>query len=306
MRRENGKAGTRRLVLVRSTESPEGNGTTTELGKPALQFRLRRIMGQTAQVQHLAAFRQESTDIRPGIHGASHDLGVFMRRLGLADQSSEHSSQSDGLLHGPSRRSGGQSLQMEGEVVLDGGGGLDGFDFEGGADVGERAGAERQRLGVVSLPSLIFGAQIEGARVLEVRGEDDRLVSGLTRQLHPKIPRIQRHEGKLQVLADEVFLGEGVKAGDGIAESTCRADVLPCQSCQARCRRPSAIEPADRYIRGGGRGVYSGWGQARIRGTGINGLKEDSEQRRLVGWAKEKEKGSGSIGMWKCTYCREA
>lgn len=110
----------------------------------------------------------------------------------------------------------------------------------------------------MSLPSLILGSQIEGPGMLEVCGKNDGLVSGFTRELYTKVPRIQRHESKLQVLVDKVFLGEFVETGDGIAESTCRADVLPCQSCQARFRRPSAIEPADRYIRGVGKRLWQG------------------------------------------------
>ena len=114
-------------------------------------------------------------------------------------------------------------------------GGLDGLDLEGSADVGEGARTEGQRLGVVGLPALIFGAQVECPRVLQVCGQHDGLVTGLAGQLHAQIPRIQRHKGKLQVFAREVFLGEGIESGDGIAESPCRADMLPSQGGQARC-----------------------------------------------------------------------
>jgi hypothetical protein len=37
-----------------------------------------------------------------------------------------------------------------------------------------------------------------------------------------------------------VFLGEGVESRDGIPESTCGANVFPCQSGQARFRELSA------------------------------------------------------------------
>jgi hypothetical protein len=70
---------------------------------------------------------------------------------------------------------------MEGQVVFNRGGGLNGFNFEGGTDVGERTRAEGQRLRVVSLPSLILGTKIERSGVLEIWGKNDRLVSGLTR-----------------------------------------------------------------------------------------------------------------------------
>ena len=186
-------------------------------------------------MEDLAALGQESPDVGVGIHGAGQNLGVFMRRLGLADQTPEHAGEGNRLLHGTARGGGGQCLQVERKIVLDGSGGLDGLDLEGSADVGEGARTEGQRLGVVGLPALIFGAQVECPRVLQVCGQHDGLVTGLAGQLHAQIPRIQRHKGKLQVFAREVFLGEGIESGDGIAESPCRADMLPSQGGQARC-----------------------------------------------------------------------
>lgn len=245
VRRKDGKAGAGRLVLIRGAEGPERDRTTAKLSEPALQLGLRGVVGESAQMKNLAALGQEGTNVRSGIHGTGEDLGMLMRGLRLPDQAAQHSGQGDGLLHSAPGRGGSQRLQVEGKVVLDGGGGLDGLDFEGGADVGERAGAEGQRLGVVSLPSLIFGTEVECPGVLKVCRKHDCLVPSLTRQLYTKIPRIQRHKGELQVLADEVFLGESVEAVDGVAESACRADVFPCQSRQARFQRPSAIEPRD-------------------------------------------------------------
>lgn len=103
---------------------------------------LGRIVGKTAQMQHLAPLSQESTNVRSRIHGAGQDLGMLMWGLGLADQAAEDAGQRNGFLHGPAWRRGGQRLQMEREVVFDGGGGLNGFDFEGGTDVGEGTGTE--------------------------------------------------------------------------------------------------------------------------------------------------------------------
>lgn len=170
MRRKNSKTSTSGLVLIRSTQSPESNRATTKLSKPALQFRLRSVMGQTAEVQDLATFRQKGTDIGSGIHGTGQNLGMLMRRLRLADQTAQHTSEGDGFLHGTAGGSGGQGLQVEGQVVFDGRGGLDGLDFESGADVGEGAGAKGERLGVMGLPSLVLGAKVKGTGVLEVRG----------------------------------------------------------------------------------------------------------------------------------------
>lgn len=199
-------------------------------------------------MEDLAALRQEGTNVGAGIHRPGEDLGVLVRGLGFADEPAEDAGQGDGLVHGASGGGGGQGLQVEGKVVLDGSGGLDGFDFEGSADVGEGTRAKGQGLGVVSLPSLILGAKVKRPGVLKIRRQHHRLVASLTGQLHPKVPRIQCHKGEFQVLADEMFLGEGVKAVDGVAESTCRADVLPCQSGKARFKRPSAMEPTDRIL----------------------------------------------------------
>lgn len=120
--------------------------------------------------------------------------------------------------------------------MFDGGGGLDGLHLESSADVGKRAGAKRQRLGVMGLPSLVLGTEIKSARVLKVRRQDDGLIAGLAGQLDTEIPRVEGHEGKLEILANEVFLGKSVETVDGIAESTCRANMLPSQSGQARCQ----------------------------------------------------------------------
>lgn len=249
MGRKDGEPSASGLVLIGSTQGPEGNGTTAKLGEPALQFGLGGVMGQPTEVQDLAAFSQEGTHISPGIHGPGQDLWVLMRGLGFADQAPEDAGQSDGLFHGPARRRRSQRLQMEGQVVLDRGRRLHGFDFESSTDVGQRAGPKGQRLRVMRLPSLVFGAQVEGARVLQIRRQDDGLVAGLTGQLHPQIPRIQRHKRKLEVLADQMFLGERIEPVDGITKGTCRADMLPCQSGQARCQgRPvSPLNPADIY-----------------------------------------------------------
>lgn len=244
MRRENGKASASRLVLVWRPQSPKGDRATTELGEPTLQFGLSGIVGQATEVQNLAAFRQEGPDVGMGIHGTGQDLGVFLRRLGLADQTPQDASESNRFLHSTARRSGGQGLQVEGQVVLDRGGRLDGLNLEGSTDVGKRAGAEGQRLGVVGLPALIFGSQVEGAGVLQICGQHDGLVAGFAGQLHPQIPRVQRHKGKLEMFASQVLGGKGVESRDGIPESACGANVFPCQGSQARFKKMLATDPS--------------------------------------------------------------
>ena len=234
MRRKHRKTRPGRLVLIRRPQRPESDWTTPELGEPALQLRLRRVVGQTTQMEDLAALGKEGPHIGTSIHRPSHDLRMIEGRLGLADQPPQHASQRNGLLHGPAGRRGGQGLQMEWEVVFDRRGGLNGLDFQGGADVGQRTGAERQRLRMMRLPSLVLGAQVKGPRVLQIWRQHHSLVPGLPRQLDTQIPRVQRHKGKLEVLADEVFLGKGVEAVDGVPEGTCGTDMLPGESGQAR------------------------------------------------------------------------
>jgi hypothetical protein len=89
---------------------------------------------------------------------------------------------------------------MEGQVVLDGCGGLDGLDLQGGTDIGQRAGAEREGLRMVLLPSLVLRAEVKGPGMLKVGGKNDSLITCLTGKLDAEIPRVERHEGKLEVL----------------------------------------------------------------------------------------------------------
>jgi len=101
--REYRKAGARRLVLVRSPESPKGNWSATELSEPALQFRLGRIMGQAAKMKDLAPLGKKGSDIGMGVHRTGENLGVLVRRLRFADQAPKHPGKSYGFLHGAAR-----------------------------------------------------------------------------------------------------------------------------------------------------------------------------------------------------------
>lgn len=121
MGRKDGKAGACGLVLVRSAKSPESNGSATELSEPALQFRLGGVVWQATEVKNLTPFGKESPDICVGIHRTGQNLGVLVRRLRLADETPQDPSESNGLVHSTTRRGGRQCLQVEGEVVLDGG-----------------------------------------------------------------------------------------------------------------------------------------------------------------------------------------
>ncbi len=161
--REDGEARARGLVLVRGAQRPEGNRTAAELREPALELGLRGVVGQASHVQDLAALRQESAHVSASVHGAGEHVGVLVGWLGLVDQSAEDTCEGDGLLHGAAGRCGSQGLQVEGQVVLDGGAGGDGLNLEGGTDVGEHGWTEWQGFGVVLLPSLVLGAEVECA-----------------------------------------------------------------------------------------------------------------------------------------------
>lgn len=135
---------------------------------------------------------------------------------------------------------------MERQVVLDGRARLDSLHLEGGADVGERRGAEREGLGVMLLPSLVFGAQIKGPRVLEIRGENNGLVTSFSRELDTQVPGIERDEHEVEVLGRQVLGSEGIKAVDSVSEGAGVADMLPRQGCQARWWRVGQRWPVRR------------------------------------------------------------
>lgn len=87
---------------------------------------------------------------------------------------------------------------------------------------------------MVLLPSLILCAEVEGPRVLEVRGQDNGLVAGLAGKLHTKVPGIERDEDKVTILRRQVLIGESIESADGVSKGSSIPNVLPSQSCQAR------------------------------------------------------------------------
>lgn len=296
MGRKHGKAGTGRLVLLGGAEGPESNGAAAILGEPALKLRLRGVVRQAGHVQDLATLGKESADIGAGIHGPGEHIGVLMGRLGLADQAAEHASERHGFLHGTAGRRRGQSLQVEGEVVLDGGARLHSFNLEGGTDVGQRRGPEGQRLGVVLLPPLVFGAELEGPRMLQVGGQHDRLVARLARELDAQVPCLQGDEDEIQVLRRQVLRGEGIEAVDGVPEGAGVPHMFPRQGGQARWRASVSRDgPAKRSTgrrrighRRGGLGL-DGWGglTAQRSDRGVDGLDKHALAVKLQTQAGE-------------------
>lgn len=224
-------------MLIRGTQRPERNGSPTKLRVPALELRLRRIVRESAHVQDFASLRQESSHVGPRIHRARQNIRMLMRRLRLSDEPTKHPREGDGLLHGATWRCWRESLQVEGKVMLDRCRRLHGLDLQRRTDVGQGARSEGQGLGVVLLPALIFGAQVEGPRMLEVRGQDDGFVPCFAWKLDAEVPRVQGDKGELEVIGEQVFLRESIEAIDGITERTSGADMFPRQSCQASCTR---------------------------------------------------------------------
>jgi hypothetical protein len=147
-------------------------------------------MGKTAHVKNLAALWQEGANVGAGVHGLGQNVRVVLRRLWLPDKSTKYASERNSLLHSPAGRGRSESLQVKGQVVLNGSRRLDGLHLERRTDVGQGAGPEWKGLWVMCLPPLVLGTEIEGAGVLEVRRENDGLVAGFARQLDTEVPRI--------------------------------------------------------------------------------------------------------------------
>lgn len=230
---EDGEAGAGGFVLIGGAQGPKCNGATAKLSEPALELRLGGIVGQAGHVQDLATLREKGAHVGAGIHGPGEDVRVFVRGLGLANQAAEDAGQRDGLLHGATGAGGGQGLEMKGQIVLDGGTRLHRLDLEGSTDIGEHRGPKGQRLGVMLLPALVLGAQVKGARVLEVGGQHDGLVAGFTGQLDTQIPGIQGDKGKVEIRRGQMLRGKGVEAINGIAKGAGVANVFPGEGGQA-------------------------------------------------------------------------
>jgi hypothetical protein len=112
---------------------------------------------------------------------------------------------------------------------------LNGLNLESGADVGQHRGAEWERFGVVLLPSLVLGAEVEGTGVLQIGGEHNRLVAGLAGELYTQVPGIEGDENEVEILRCQVLGGERVESVDSISKGTSVPNVFPSQGRQACC-----------------------------------------------------------------------
>ena len=79
----------------------------------------------------------------------------------------------------------------------------------------------------MGLPVLVFRTEIEGAGMLEVWWQDDRLIPGFAGKLNSQVPGIESDKGELIVLRQEVLVGEVVDAGGGVSESSGVPHMLP-------------------------------------------------------------------------------
>ena len=89
---------------------------------------------------------------------------------------------------------------------------------------------------MVGLPPLVFGTEIEGAGMLQVGWEHDRLVPGLTGQLDAQIPRVKGDKGKLEVFWSNVLSMEVVETLDSVSKTPGVADLIPGEGCQTGCK----------------------------------------------------------------------
>lgn len=84
------------------------------------------------------------------------------------------------------------------------------------------------------LPSLVFGSQVEGARMLEVRGQNDSLITSLAGELNAEVPGIKGNENELEVIRRQVFIGKLVESRDGVSKGSRVSHMFPRQCCQTR------------------------------------------------------------------------
>ena len=76
--------------------------------------------------------------------------------------------------------------------------------------------------------------------MLQIWRQDHSFITSFAGKLNSEVPGIEGDKGKVEVLRDEVFRGKRIKAVDCIAESSCIADVLPGERCQA-CYRTMEV-----------------------------------------------------------------
>lgn len=70
--------------------------------------------------------------------------------------------------------------------------------------------------------------------MLQIGREYDSLVASLAWKLNTKVPSIHRHQTEIEVLIEEIVLGELIESVDCVTERACTADMLPLQGRETR------------------------------------------------------------------------
>lgn len=113
---------------------------------------------------------------------------------------------------------------------------LDRLDLESSANIGEHRGTEGQRLWVMLLPSLIFRSEVKCARVLQIGGQHNGFVAGLSRKLNTKVPSVKGDKNEVEILGGQVLGGKRIESRDSVSKGTCISNMLPSKGRQTRYR----------------------------------------------------------------------
>jgi hypothetical protein len=83
------------------------------------------------------------------------------------------------------------------------------------------------------LPSLVLRSEIERSRVLEIWRQHHGFIASFTGELNTKVPRVEGHEGEVEILRGQMLGCEGIETVDRITEGSRVTNVLPGERCQA-------------------------------------------------------------------------
>jgi hypothetical protein len=246
MAAEDDEAAAARFAALRGAQSPEGDRAAAVLGKPAFQLTLSGVVRETAKVKDLGTLAEEGANVAAGVEGTSKDVGVTagvrLRWARLRVERTEAASQSESLLKRAAWRRRCESLEVEGKATSDLARRTDFLNLETSADRGQAGRAEGESFRVVRLEGLVFSTETEQNRVLHVGGQDNALVTSLTRHLDTEIPRSQCDEGKLgsgtrsSVFVHEVLAGVRIESSDGITVAAGLLNMLPCEGGKGRAQ----------------------------------------------------------------------
>jgi hypothetical protein len=246
MAAEDDEAAAARLTTLRGAQSPESDRAASVLSEPAFKLTLSGVVRETAEVKDLGTLTEEGANVAAGVEGTRENVGVTtgvcLRRTRLRVERTEAASQSESLLERATWRRRCESLEVERKATSDLARRTDFLNLETSADRRQAGGAEGESFRVVRLERLVFSTETEKYRVLHVGGQDNALVTSLTRHLDTEIPRSQGDKGEFgsgtrsSVLVHEVLAGVRIESGDGIAVAASLLDMLPGESGKGRAQ----------------------------------------------------------------------